>query len=179
MIFDNLDYLRDGNERQKEAYRILTANNIFEKLKRFSPILTGTIPLNIDIEESDLDIACYWRDKDNFIDVIRTEFYKQANFAFSQKVINNQETILTNFSLGEFKIEIFAQNRPTKEQEAFRHMLIEYEILEAKGENFRQDIIRLKRQGLKTEPAFAKLLGLSGNPYEALLSFKINNESAV
>jgi hypothetical protein len=51
-------------------------------------------------------------------------------------------------------------------------MIIEHRVLIEKGEKFRQEIIKLKRQGLKTEPAFAKLLGLDGNPYEALLKLR-------
>ena len=51
-------------------------------------------------------------------------------------------------------------------------MIIENEILKEQGEEFRKKIIELKIQGYKTEPAFAKLLQLSGNPYEAILNFK-------
>ena len=53
-------------------------------------------------------------------------------------------------------------------------MIIEYKILELHGEVFRQEIIKLKSKGLKTEPAFAKLLGLVGNPYEELLNYKVS-----
>ena len=38
---------------------------------------------------------------------------------------------------------------------------------------FRRQIIDLKKQGLKTEPAFAKLLALTGDPYVELLSFEL------
>jgi hypothetical protein len=72
--------------------------------------------------------------------------------------------------LEEFPIEIFGQNKPTIEQNAYRHMIAEYKILEEKGEEFKQKIIELKKQGIKTEPAFGMLLGLE-NPYEDLLKF--------
>ena len=55
----------------------------------------------------------------------------------------------------------------------YLHMVIEYKILLQKGESFRQQVIALKQSGLKTEPAFAQLLGLPGNPYTALLEFNI------
>jgi len=51
-------------------------------------------------------------------------------------------------------------------------MLIENKILEQEGKQFRKKIIALKEQGYKTEPAFATLLGLEGNPYEALLELE-------
>jgi hypothetical protein len=50
-------------------------------------------------------------------------------------------------------------------------MITEFRILQLRGEEFRHDIIALKKSGLKTEPAFASLLGLSGDPYEALLNY--------
>ncbi len=53
---------------------------------------------------------------------------------------------------------------------AYRHMIIEYRILLEKGEAFRQSIVELKRQGMQTEPAFALLLGLKGDPYTELLN---------
>ena len=80
---------------------------------------------------------------------------------------------MANFTLEDFEIEIFGQNRPSREQEAFRHLLIEDEILESKDETFRAEIIKLKKQGFKTEPAFAKLLKLKGDPYLALLAYKV------
>jgi hypothetical protein len=172
MTFDNIEYLRNGNDKQRRSYRTLTENNIFEKLQPFSPILTGTIPINIDTEESDLDIICHYKNKDKFIKILIKEFRKLENFTLTERTINNHETILANFLLDEFKIEIFGQNRPTKEQESFRHMIIEDELLRRHGENFRQEIIKLKKEGLKTEQAFGKLLGITGNPYEELLNYK-------
>jgi hypothetical protein len=48
-------------------------------------------------------------------------------------------------------------------------MLVEHRILKEKGEVFRQQIIELKKQGYKTEPAFGKLLEIEGDAYEYLL----------
>lgn len=64
--FDNIEYLQRGNNRQQQAYSTLMSNFILEKLKYFDPILVGTIPINIDIEGSDLDIICCFSDKQEF-----------------------------------------------------------------------------------------------------------------
>ncbi|MGC3943422.1 MAG: DUF4269 domain-containing protein [Chryseolinea sp.] len=66
---------------------------------------------------------------------------------------------------------MFGQSRPSTEQEAYLHMVNEYQVLQSRGSEFRDEIIRLKKSGLKTEPAFAKALGLTGDPYEAMLRF--------
>jgi len=48
----------------------------------------------------------------------------------------------------------------------------EFQILEKEGEAFKHKIIALKKQGVKTEPAFAKVLDLVGDPYEAILKYR-------
>ena len=170
--FLKIDYLKVGNERQKAAYQLLIHYQIFKKLQDFDPILTGTIPINIDIAESDLDIICYWTNKVDFINQLIHAFAKELNFSLKEVVINNEQTVIANFWLDNFEIEIFGQNIPSLLQNAYKHMVIEYQILQKKGEHFRQQVIDLKRKGLKTEPAFAKLLGLEGNAYISLLSYK-------
>lgn len=65
---------------------------------------------------------------------------------------------------------MFGQNQPVREQYGYLHLVKEAEILTIMGNDFRNDIIELKCSGLKTEPAFAKLLKLQGDPYTALLA---------
>ncbi|MDP3955375.1 MAG: DUF4269 domain-containing protein, partial [bacterium] len=70
--FDTIEYLKIGTSKQRNVYRVLTENKIIESLFEFSPILTGTVPIEIDTDDSDLDIACFWTDKYNFIKTIST-----------------------------------------------------------------------------------------------------------
>ncbi|MHC0443008.1 DUF4269 domain-containing protein [Flavobacterium sp. 3-210] len=171
--FSTIEYLKSGNERQILAYEILTKNKILEALVEFDPILVGTIPINIDIENSDLDIICYWQNKNHFVEKVTSLFKNKSDFTIRETVINQHESIVGNFKLDDFEIEIFGQNIPTKNQNGYRHMIIEHQILELRDENFRQEIIKLKQNGYKTEPAFAKLLGLKSDPYLELLNYKI------
>lgn len=167
--FQDIIYLKDGNDRQKSAYQSLVKHHVLEKLAAFDPILTGTIPINIDIPESDLDIICYWEDIDEFIISVEKSFAKEENFSLRKETINERATVIANFWMDDFEVEIFGQNIPTVKQNAYKHLLIEYQILQEKGENFRKEIIALKQSGIKTEPAFAQLLGLAGDPYLSLL----------
>jgi hypothetical protein len=130
----------------------------------------GTIPINIDIENSDLDIICEVSDKNEFIDKLNALFGSEKDFIIHESL--KFDAIKANFIIDGFEIEIFGQNIPTARQNAYRHMLIEHKLLLAKDEKFRQDIIDLKNLGYKTEPAFAKLLGFAGNPYEELLKLE-------
>lgn len=170
--FQDISYLKDGNDRQKSAYQSLVKHHVLEKLAAFDPILTGTIPINIDIPESDLDIICYWEDIDEFMISIGKSFAKEQDFSLRKETINEQATVIANFWMDDFEIEIFGQNIPTIEQNAYQHLLVEYQILQQKGESFRQKVIELKKNGIKTEPAFAQLLGLADDPYLSLLNYK-------
>jgi len=168
--FTNIEYLKLGNKRQQDAYRELRELKIFENLRNYNPILTGTIPIDIDIPESDLDIICECKNHTNFSIFLTELFDNKDDFSINSKKFNGIKSTIANFSGQNFRIEIFGQDIPTKKQYAYRHMLVEHHILLKKGIDFKSDIRKLKQKGLKTEVAFAKLLGLSGNPYKELLN---------
>lgn len=170
--FDTIAYLKDGNERQRQAYFTLTNNDILSKLERFDPILVGTIPINIDIENSDLDIICCFADKDDFYQAVCNHFRNEKNFNITEQPNLDTLAIVASFYIENVEIEIFGQNIPTKQQFGYRHLLIEHQLLNQYGEKFRQRIVELKQQGYKTEPAFGLALGLTRNPYTELLKFE-------
>jgi len=167
--FTTTDYLKTGNARQKRAYEVLTGCRIFEKLKNYSPVLAGTVPIEIDVEGSDLDIICEMKDKIDF-ERFLIDAFAEFNIKVESFEINGEEAIVGVFMLEEFPVEIFGQIKPAIKQNAYLHMIAEYRILQEKGEDFKNEIIALKKQGIKTEPAFGRLLGLE-NPYEDLLKF--------
>ncbi|OCA76648.1 hypothetical protein BBH99_02765 [Chryseobacterium contaminans] len=168
--FTKIDYLKQGNERQRRAYEILTKHRIFEKLEYYSPILAGTIPIEIDIEGSDLDLIFEvdLKFEEDFLDDLMFSKFIPYDVEVEYPIVNGEKCITLNFMLEGFPIEIFGQNKPTTQQNAYLHMIAEHKILQEKGEEFKQKIIELKKQGIKTEPAFGMLLGLE-NPYEDLL----------
>lgn len=171
MDFRNISYLKDGSKVQKKVYRVLDNNEIFIKLKDFDPILTGTYPLQINTNSSDLDIICYWESEEDFEKMLIREFANENQFSVKRKYMDTHLSIIARFEMENFQFEIFGQNVPSEEQLSYRHMLIEYKLLESHGEEFRNKIIELKEHGYKTEPAFAKLLNIKGDPYLELLKY--------
>jgi hypothetical protein len=172
MNFETIEYLKVGTPRQQDAYKVLTKYAVLTKLDAFTPILVGTIPINIDIETSDLDIICYWTDQNEFYNAVQSHFGDGRAFSIRESFESDKEIVIANFWLDDFELEIFGQNIPIRQQMGYRHMLIEHKLLIERGEAFRQEIIALKRQGYKTEPAFGKLLGLGPNPYLELLAYE-------
>lgn len=171
MQFHDISYLKNGTPRQQEAYTILHQNKVLESLRPFDPVLVGTIPISIDVKTSDLDIICCFKNKNFYRDTIVNLFKNTEHFSIRERK-DKAETVIAGFFMGDFMVEIFGQNIPCRQQFGYRHMLIEHELLNKYGEAFRQQIIALKNQGYKTEPAFAKLLGLQGDPYQALLQLE-------
>ena len=164
----DITYLKSGSKKQKNVYKVLKNLDIFNVLKQFNPILVGTIPLGIDTDKSDLDIICYVHDLIEFKKLVVDSFSSNKGF----KVSNKRDKIVIRFEVEGFLIEIYTENKPTDIQNGYRHMLIEKRILDLGGSILRQKVIDLKNKSFKTEPIFAGLLGLYGNPYEELLSLE-------
>jgi len=165
----DLTYLLHGTATQQAAYHALEALRVFALLGAFDPVLAGTIPLDIDIPGSDLDIVCYAADVDAFAQHLHATFGQCSPFVLQHTVVDGLPTVIGQFTSQGFPIEIFGQPRPVREQHAVRHMVVEERLLRHGGAEVRRQIRHLKGQGLKTEPAFAVVFRLPGDPYQTLL----------
>lgn len=167
MNFKSIDYLSKGNPLQRNVYKTLITHQILDKLSDYNPIVVGTIPIDIAIEGSDVDIIleCY--------DTHQLELEMQSFFGFYPqfKCKRNHEKLVVQFTCNALPFEIYAAPICTTEQMGYLHMVKEHHLLIAKGEKFKQKIIRLKSSGYKTEPAFCKALGIAGDPYLELLKY--------
>jgi hypothetical protein len=166
--WDEIAYLKEGTPRQQQAFETLTALGIFDFLRLYSPILIGTIPLDVDVETSDLDIACYSPDLALFARDVTVLYGSQPHFRLRHKQVRGTPSVVTSFEYNGFEIQFFVQPQPVEHQYGYRHMLVEARLLALGGEAARHAIRELKRSGIKTEPAFATYFGLNGDPYELL-----------
>ncbi|WP_277673569.1 DUF4269 domain-containing protein [Piscibacillus halophilus] len=156
--------------KHEEAISVINRLNIFRDLSEYDPTLCGTIPLGIDVEQSDLDIIMEVHRFEEFKEKIQNLYGSFENFSIKIKTIRDQQTIIANFWYEGFEFELFGQSNPVHKQYAYLHMVIEQEILK-QNSKLKKDIITLKQNGYKTEPAFCKVLGLSGDSYEALIEY--------
>ncbi|WP_420793134.1 DUF4269 domain-containing protein [Paenibacillus polymyxa] len=99
-------------------------------------------------------------------------FGTYPGFESRTKFVNQVERVTVNFRCDGWPVEIFGQSISVTRQNGFRHMVIEEQLLTLGGKRLMESIIQLKILGFKTEPAFAKLLGLDGDAYEALLKLE-------
>ncbi|NWK95190.1 DUF4269 domain-containing protein [Sphingobium lactosutens] len=155
----------------------LARSGVMEVLAPFSPHLVGTPPLGIAMPDSDLDIVCEVRDGDAFIRTLTDNFSAMAGFALRRH--DELDAIICGFVAHGWAFEIFGQPIPVTRQHGWRHYEVERRLLTLGGGILRHEINILRNQGLKTEPAFGRLLGLNGDPYAALLELERQDDDAL
>ncbi|WP_442601305.1 DUF4269 domain-containing protein [Paenibacillus sp. KN14-4R] len=159
---------REGTPRQQQIYPILTKLRLDQVLETYDPHLVGTIPLDIDIPTSDIDVLCDAQDLQHFRKIVEEHYATYADFNIVEQSVNQIPTLVANFTCDDVPIEIFAQACPVKEQNGYLHKVIEERLLTLAGDKAREEIRQLKVSGMKTEPAFAHYFHLSGDPYTRL-----------
>lgn len=157
---------------------VLQDLDLLRVLAEFDPVLIGTPPLGIETDESDIDIACFAPDIENF-SLIATENFGPLE-EFTQRPLQKETppALLTSFRFMGWTIEIFCQGVPTGRQWGVRHFHVEQRLLTL-DPALRPMMKELKQSGLKTEPAFCKILGLTGDPYHALLELETDTDSTL
>lgn len=165
------------SDRYQALQGCLARHGIVDILAPYKPVVIGTIPLGIDRPDSDVDIACEAPDPAAFEDCVSNHLHEYEGFMMKRKIIRTVETVLCRFSCGGFAFELFAQNVPVEQQYGVRHFRIEKRLLDLKGEEFHMKINKLREGGMKTEPAFATVLRLEGDPYESLLDLENMDDS--
>ncbi|MGQ8871647.1 DUF4269 domain-containing protein [Paenibacillus sp. TSA_86.1] len=168
-----MEHLSVGNQRQQDAYRVLQDSGLLARLAPYSAYPAGTVPIDIDLPDSDLDVLCCADDLKTFqaelsgqLEGIALNSRIQWTYGIGD---SDQKAYITcELKLGSRPVEIFVQAVPVEQQNAYLHMQVEWSLLQLWGEAGHHEIRRLKQAGWKTEPAFAHVLGLEGNPYTEL-----------
>lgn len=164
-----------GNKKQQEAYAAIRQLGILKQLKSYTPVLCGTLPIGIDITGSDLDIIMEVHDFALFEEKVKTLYSNQKNFKIERLTIRGREVVKANFIFDDFEFELFGQAKPVHKQYAYLHMIIEHHLMK-KDPSLKGKVIKLKKQGYKTEPAFCKILNITGDPYLGLIQFGVKEE---
>jgi hypothetical protein len=146
---------------------------LLHDLAPFDPTIVGTFPLGLQIDGSDLDIACTCDDLDAFERALRASLSTLGVAPVRiDRLALSPEAVVASLTWDGLPIEIFCQPLPVHEQAGFRHMVVEGRLLALGGAPLRDRVRALKLAGAKTEPAFAHVLGLAGDPYAALLTLE-------
>ena len=166
-------------EKNVELFRALRDLNIFSDFKKFTPLISGTFPLDIQIENSDVDILMNTDDLNGLQTLLQTKFGQRKHFHSAIIKNPNGKALVVDFEYSGFVFEIYAEDKPTVLQSSNQHFILEERILKLANSDFKNKIIELKDAGTKTEPAFAQVLKISGDSYSTLLNLQKKSEAEI
>lgn len=141
---------------------------ILEVLRDYDPHVAGTLPLGIDVSGSDIDILCHVPDADAFTQLVWSAFGDFDDFSIRQWT-GDERPVIASFEADGWPFELFGHPSAVPLQRGWRHFEVERRLLGLGGAPFRRAVMEKRRQGARTEPAFADSLHLDGDPYVALL----------
>lgn len=163
----------------RPGYREALADSwVLIALAAFDPHVAGTPPLGLDLPDSDIDILCHAPDADAFCAIAWPVFAGCQGFAMRQWCSGGRPVIVRFRTCG-WVFELFASAEPVVAQAGWRHFAVERRLLDLGGDRLRDAVMAARREGLKTEPAFAKILGLPGDPYAAMLAIEAQSDTAL
>lgn len=156
-------------ENDKLVMNFLNESDILSSLKNYTPCISGTRPLGIHHNNSDLDILFCASDLSQFKGDVEQLYQSYDHFQVKETTHQGHYSVVINFSYKNLDIELFCQNLDSFQQQSNKHFLIEGRIIKLLGTSFKNKVQEMKKQGVKTEEAFGQLLGLK-SPYDDLLS---------
>ena len=148
-------------------HQALLESGVLERLTDFDPRVAGTLPLGVSIASSDIDILCHASDPNDVGDVL-WHCHDRLPLLSLRRWTSGVRPLIVNFAWGGWPVELFVSPVPVEQQEGWCHFVAEKRLLELGGEQLRSHVMALRQAGMKTEPAFAQVLGLRGDPYAAL-----------
>ncbi|WP_323890457.1 DUF4269 domain-containing protein [Aeromonas veronii] len=177
-----LDYLAHGNPRQRSAHALLTAGVWDELAAQCADLaLVSTLAIGLDRPGSDLDILCQHTDPAEFAATFAEQGWQASakgdNVWLLERIFAclDQSCADTGSDKSEasWPLELYVTPAPIETLNGWRHLTMMAALLERFGDAFYRDVLRLRlEEGLKGEAAMCRLLGLAGDPYEALLTLE-------
>jgi hypothetical protein len=131
--------------------------------------VAGTFPLGLAVSGSDIDVLCHAPDAEVFAEALWETCRDFEHFAMWQWQ-KADRPVIAAFSVAGVPFEVFGQALPVEEQHGWRHFAVEARLLRLGGAGLREAVMAARQAGAKTEPAFAEVLRLEGDPYEAMLA---------
>ena len=154
----------------------LDRSGLLAALACFDPHVACTPPLGLDLPDSDIDVICHAADARVFANAVWAFAGDFEAFSIHQWTGDGRPVVAT-FRVHGWPIEVFGDAATVAQQRGWRHFEIERRLLALDGDELRAAVMKRRLDGLKTEPAFADVLRLEGDPYLALLDLETMSDA--
>jgi hypothetical protein len=165
----DIQTLSKGTERQKQAFQVLQRLGVAELLKDHSPVIVGAIAIDVDTDETTLELVCSAENLETFSEDVNEYFRECENFELHHTVVRKQPTVTAKFTAYDFTIEVFAQGASVFTQPEVVLTLLGARLLAFAPKEAREKIRELMKRGQTYEQALAACFELTGDPLEELL----------
>ena len=165
---DDIAYLKLGSDRQQAAFITVIELDLFSVLADDDPLLTGTLPLGLDLPDTDLDVICQVEDFAEFSVVMRAVYGEYDEFEYAESLHGGIPSAACSFRYNKFRVKIVGQPIPTREQDAYRRTTAAARLLRMAGETALEEVRRLRATGMQTNLAVSAYFRLEGEPERAL-----------
>ncbi|WP_439836507.1 DUF4269 domain-containing protein [Aeromonas enteropelogenes] len=170
----SLDYLAHGNPRQRSSHALLTAG-LWARLQELCSdvAMVSTLAIGLDRPGSDLDILCQHPLPAQLAAQLREQGWQASDKGEGIWLL---ERLFAGPDGHSWPVELYVTPAAVETLNGWRHLTLMAALLAHFGDDFYQTVLRLRlEEGLKGEAAICRLLGLAGNPYEALLTLEGRN----
>jgi len=147
----------------------LTRSCALPLLRAHDPLIAGTLPLGLAVDTSPVEVLFRADDRAEAERFLRLTFGDLPGFEVCRMDRAGVPSLVARFVFSDVPFELCAQPVDAVRQTAFRHFQVEALLLKVHGAAFRARVSEQRRSGMSTESAFAGVLGLRGDPLEALL----------
>jgi uncharacterized protein len=166
-------------ESNKPVFEATQKLGVLTEFAANAPLVAGTFPLGISTPGSDVDILMCSQDLKATKERLVENYSHHQDFKVEDCHVLEVPTVIASFTFMDVPFEVFVQNIDSVRQQAYRHFLVEERLLKLGGASFTTKIKAARGRGLKTEPAFAEVLNLKGDPFQALLELQTLDEASL
>lgn len=159
-------------EKNTKVWNAILNSKILEIFAKNQPLIAGTFPLNVEVETSDVDILLQSTELEAVKLTLNNHFGACQEFSQHTKVIDDLDSLVCHFVFNDVPFEVFVQNKEPVRQTAYLHFLVEERLLKLGGKDFKDKVAEERGKGSKTELAFTTVLGLTEDPFRALLKLQ-------
>ena len=142
-------------------------------------MVIGTIPLDLAVDGSDLDIAFHTTDLNAAAVAFRSRWRHHPGFSLRHGQTQGAPSLTVRLSFQGLPVAVLASPLPLHTQHGARHFRIEADLLGLLGPTFHSRVRQLRDGGQETASAFACALSLHGDPHEAILRLLLYSDEAI
>jgi hypothetical protein len=179
-IWRDYTSIRDGSTRQMRAYSVVFDKlMVFRQLDDHDPIWVGDYPVDIDTDSSPIQILCNPSSLRPFLMEVRSCYGEYPEFRLTWKAVHRVPTVVARFQVDEFTVELFAQPRPTNNQQQFVNMLVIARLLAIGGDTAKAAIREKMTAETSTSEVVLAHFGLEATDMDAYMTMlaKMDNDT--